>query len=160
MGLVPNPMQPDDIFDMIERPVDERVVVRMGEIRDALLAEDFSGNPETGAHAAILACAMQMLAFLWMPLDQAVAMSRDLSIQMAGQRNEVGRQVGAHFVSFGPYEPSGMYAMTVAMTIDGRQAAMIEYCGTELENVDADWDVLLGIADGVLLGATGHRPTA
>lgn len=158
MGLVPNPMQPDDVFDLIDRPVDDRIVARMGEIRDALLAEDFSGNPDTGAHAEILACAMQVLAFLWTPLDQAVELARDLSVQMAGQQNEVGRRIGAHFVSFGPYEPSGMYGTIMAMMIDGEQVASVEYCCTDLEDLDVKWPVLFAIADRVLCGETGRRP--
>jgi hypothetical protein len=139
-------MDPDDIFDLIEFPFDERVVTRMGEIRVALQRNDFSEDEKSGFAADVLACSLQVLAFLGATVEQAVAVAHVAAAVMHGADQEAPCDLNGALVSFEAGDRYGEYGESVVMLIDGRQLLSFEYVGTELEDLAGDWDAFRDIA--------------
>ena len=159
MGLVANPMQPNDVLELIPFEVDERIATRMREISAAILSEGFSGDDRSGGQAEVLACTMQTLAFLGCPVDKAVATAHDVAKLMRGETGGVSDLAHHRWFNFEQDEAEDEYGHVITMWTGGGRVATFEYVGTEMVDIDADWGALNEIASAVLAAGSFDRPT-
>lgn len=138
------PLDPDFVFDASQAALDERLVVRIGEIRTAIAAEGFQ-------RADLLAGISQLLAFVGATPAQAVAFARDLDDQIVGSEVEMHHDVGGIHVQIVAGEPFDEHTDQTVVEIDGDPLISAFNQRERLVEVDADWPALDRLAQRTLL---------
>ena len=137
-------LDPDFVFDASQAALDERLVVRIGEIRTAVAAE----NLERGD---LVLGISQLLAFLGATAEQAVTFARDLQDQITGSEVEMHYDIGGHHVELVAGEPFDQYTDQTVVEIDGDPLIQAYNQRERLVEVDADWPALDRLAQRTLL---------
>lgn len=139
-------VDPDFVFDMSQAATDQRLVIRIGEIRTAVDAAGF--DP---ARRDLLVGTVQLLAFVGATPDQAIRVARDLADQLQGSEVEIHHEIGDLRIEVIAGEPADDLTDRTVVEIDGDPLISVLNQRERLVETDVDWEALDRLAARTLL---------